>query len=75
MLQNNSQSWSQKITEASHALDLGVGVFAWDDPRRIALSLKHSVDMSQQRKSGPFASEMAMLNFDISRAGKHLSDR
>ena len=75
MSQNNSHSWSQKVTHTSHALDLEAGVFTWDDPRRIALSLKHSADTSQQRKAGPFASAMAMLNFYINRAGKHLPDR
>lgn len=65
--------WSQQVTESSNTLDLEPGVFTWNDPRRIALSLKHSVDNSQRRKVGPFASAMAMLNFYINRTGKHLS--
>lgn len=65
--------WSQQITESSHALDLEPGVFTWIDPRKIALSLKHSADSSQRRKAVPFALAMAMLNFYINRAGKHLS--
>ena len=73
MLKNNPQHWSQQITESSHALDLEPGVFTWNDPRKIALSLKHSADSSQRRKAAPFASAMAMLNFYINRAGKHLS--
>ncbi|WP_258364510.1 DUF3175 domain-containing protein [Nitrosomonas sp. Nm84] len=36
-------------------MDLEPGVFSWDDPRKIALSLKHSVDNSQRRKGAPFA--------------------
>lgn len=65
-------NWSQHVTETSNALDLEPGVFSWDDPRKIALSLKHSADSSQRRKAEPFASAMAMLNFYINRAGKHL---
>lgn len=66
-------NWSQHVTETSNALDLEPGIFSWDDPRKIALSLKHSADNSQRRKAEPFASAMAMLNFYINRAGKHLS--
>ncbi|ALQ51305.1 DUF3175 domain-containing protein [Nitrosomonas ureae] len=64
---------SQQITKSSHALDLEPGVFIGIDPRKIALSLKHSADSSQGRKAVPFASAMPMLNFYINRAGKHLS--
>ena len=56
MPNTNPYQWSCQVTETSHALDLEPGVFAWDDPRKMALSLKHSADTSQQRKSGPFAS-------------------
>lgn len=73
MLKNNPLFWSQQITETSHALDLEPGVFTWSDPRKIALSLKHSADSSQRHKAEPFASAMAMLNFYINRVGKHLS--
>jgi translation initiation factor 2 alpha subunit (eIF-2alpha) len=73
MLKNNPPHWSQHVTETSNALDLESGVFSWNDPRKIALSLKHSADNSQRRKAAPFASAMAMLNFYINRAGKHLS--
>lgn len=67
-----SSNWPQQVTETSNALDLDPGVFTWDDPHKIALSLKHSADSSQRRKAEPFASAMAMLNFYINRAGKHL---
>lgn len=72
MSENNFQNWSQCITETSNALDLESGVFTWNDPHKIALSLKHSADSSERRKAEPFASAMAMLNFYINRAGKHL---
>lgn len=71
----NPNHWSQHVTETSNALDLEPGVFSWNDPRKIALSLKRSADNSQRRKAAPFASVMAMLNFYINRAGKHLSAR
>lgn len=69
---NKPQNWSQHVTETSNALDLEPGVFSWDDPRKIALSLKHSANSSQRRKAEPFVSAMAMLNFYINRAGTHL---
>ena len=61
------------MTETSYALDLEAGVFALDDPRRIARSLKRSAERSRRRKSDPFRSAMSMLNFYINRAGKSLS--
>ena len=73
MLKNNSKNWSRHVTESSNALDLEPGVFTWNEPHKIALSLKHSADSSERRKAEPFASAMAMLNFYINRAGKHLS--
>jgi len=65
--------WTQHVMETSNALDLEPGVFTWDDPRRIALSLKESAERSQRRKSSPFRSAMSMLTFHINRAGKKLS--
>lgn len=73
MYSNNPSHWSQHITETSNALDLEPGVFTWDDPHKIALSLKHSADSSERRKAEPFASAMSMLSFYINRAGTHLS--
>jgi len=67
------QRWSQKVTESSNALDLEPGVFTWDDPRQIALSLKRSAERSDRRKTGPFRSAMSMLTFYINRAGKELT--
>jgi len=72
MPKNNPRIWSQHVTETSNALDLEPGVFTWNDPHKIALSLKHSADSSQRRKAEPFASAMSMLNFYINRAGRHL---
>ena len=67
------QYWSGEVTEKSNALDLEYGVFTWKDPRKIALSLKMSAEMSQRRKAAPFQSAMSMLNFYINRAGTNLS--
>lgn len=66
------KQWSQHVTEFSNALDLEPGVFTWNEPHKIALSLKQSADSSERRKAEPFASAMSMLNFYINRAGKHL---
>ncbi|MBX9917773.1 MAG: DUF3175 domain-containing protein [Nitrosomonas sp.] len=73
MPRNTPHHWSQQVAETSNALDLEYGVFSWNDPRKIALSLKQSAENSQRRKAEPFASAMSMLNFYINRAGKHLS--
>ena len=72
MAKKEVKRWSQQVTESSNALDLEQGVFSWDDPRRIARSLKWSADNSDRRKSSPFRSAMSMLNFFINRAGKNL---
>jgi hypothetical protein len=65
--------WSQEVTETSNALDLEEGLFALEDPREIAKSLKRSAEASRRRKSPPFRSAMSMLTFYINRAGGHLS--
>ncbi len=68
------RKWSQHVTETSDALTLEEGVFAKDNPRAIAASLKRSADESSRRKSEPFRSAMSMLVFYINRAGKGLSN-
>jgi len=65
--------WSDAVTHGSNALDLESGVFKMHDPRRIALSLKHSAERSRRRKGTPFQSAMSMLNFYINRAGSGFS--
>lgn len=65
--------WSQKVTEKSNALDLEKGVFTWEDPEEIALSLFHSALTSNRRKGSPLQSAMSMLNFYMNRSGKNLS--
>jgi hypothetical protein len=65
--------WSANVTKHSNALDLDRSVFTWKDPRRIALSLKHSAEHSNRRKSDPYRSAMSMLTFYINRAGGNLS--
>lgn len=64
--------WSKKVTEKSNALDLERSVFAKDDPKAIARSLKQSAERSTRRKSSPYRSAMSMLTFYINRAGKNL---
>lgn len=64
--------WSQRVAEESDALDLEPGVFTYDDPRRIAESLKRSAERSVRRKAEPFRSAMSMLTFYINRAGDRL---
>jgi hypothetical protein len=66
--------WSVKVTRESNALDLEAGVFTWKDPKKIALSLKHSADTSRRRKATPLRSAMSMLVFYINRAGKNLDE-
>jgi hypothetical protein len=65
--------WSQRVTEASDALDLDKGVFSLASPRAIARSLKRSAERSRRRKSGSLRSAMSMLTFYINRAGRKLS--
>jgi Protein of unknown function (DUF3175) len=68
----STRRWSQHVTETSNALDLESGVFAGNDPRAIARSLKRSADHSHRRKADPFRSAMSMLTFYINRAGTAL---
>jgi len=70
----SDKKWSARVTRESNALDLEAGVFTWDDPRRIAASLKRSADASTRRKADPFRSAMSMLVFYINRAGRHLNN-
>jgi hypothetical protein len=71
----NGHRWSQRVTATSDALDLREGVFALDDPRAIARSLKRSAERSHRRKSDPYRSAMSMLTFYVNRAGDNLSKR
>ncbi len=66
------KNWSDYVTKHSFALSLEDGVFTWDDPRKIAESLKKSAEASSRRKGTPFQSAMSMLNFYLNRAGKNL---
>ena len=69
---DRKRRWSGAVTAHSNALDLEEGVFTWNDPRKIAASLKRSAERSQRRKSTPYRSAMSMLTFYINRAGKDL---
>jgi len=58
MKEQKQKSWTQKVMQTSFALDLEPGVFTFDDPRRIAQSLKESAErsnetrMTQAKRSG-----------------------
>ncbi|HKB71876.1 MAG TPA: DUF3175 domain-containing protein [Thermoanaerobaculia bacterium] len=73
MSRTKPKRWSQRVTTESNALDLEQGVFAKDDPKEIAKSLKRSAETSTRRKAEPFRSAMSMLTFYVNRAGKGLS--
>ena len=64
--------WSGRVTKQSNALDLEEGIFTWDDPRKIAKSLKKSAEESLRRKGTSYQSAILMLNFYVNRAGKNL---
>lgn len=66
------QRWSQRVTQESRALELEPGVFTFPTPRKVALSLRRSAEVSRSRKTDAFRSAMSMLNFFINRAGKQL---
>jgi hypothetical protein len=68
------RKWSGAVTKHSNALDLEKGVFAGNDPEKIARSLKRSATHSHRRKGTPFQSSMSMLNFYINRGGENLSE-
>ena len=70
-----ARHWSQHVTKTSNALDLDDGVFTWNDPKKIAASLKHSAEVSKRRKTAPFQSAMSMLNFYLNRAGQSLPQK
>ena len=66
------KNWSDKVTKTSIALDLERGIFTWNNPKKIAASLKESAKNSIRRKATSFQSAMSMLNFYVNRAGKNL---
>ncbi len=69
---NGTRYWSARVTRESNALDLEGGVFSWNDPKRIAASLKRSAQQSRRRKADPYRSALSMLVFYINRAGRNL---
>jgi hypothetical protein len=72
-LKSGEAYWSGEVTRKSNALDLEAGVFALDQPEKIAASLKRSAEASARRKSPPYRSAMSMLTFYLNRAGRNLS--
>jgi uncharacterized protein DUF3175 len=72
-VKNAGRYWSGQVTRESDALGLEQGVFALEDPKTIAASLKRSAEKSRRRKAEPYRSALSMLSFYINRAGKNLS--
>ena len=72
MARKAPKRWSGEVTRTSRALVLEDGVFTWDDPKRIAASLKRSAEASTVRKAAPYRSALSMLVFYINRAGRNL---
>ena len=72
MATKKQKRWSQRVTKESSALALEPRVFTFEDPKRIARSLKHSAERSRRRKGEPFRSAMSMLTFYLNRAGEQL---
>ena len=52
------KKWSADVTEHSDAMDLEPHIFESDDPKKIADSVKRSVEHSHRRKGSPFQSAM-----------------
>jgi hypothetical protein len=71
---SGAAKWSKKVTEQSDAMDLTTGVFKLKSAKAIARSVKRSAERSHRRKSSPFRSAMSMLNFEMNRAGKNLTE-
>jgi hypothetical protein len=64
MKKAKQKSWTQKVMETSFALDLEPGVFTFDNPRRIAQSLKESAERcSKTRISQEKRSEIRKSNY------------
>ena len=68
-----SKKWSKKVTATSNAMDLEKDIFKSKDPKKIALSVKHSAEKSKRKKAGPFQSAMSIINFYENRAGDNLN--
>jgi hypothetical protein len=51
------------------------GVFANDDPKAIAASIKRSAEKSHELKTSPYRSGLSMITFYANRAGRNLSPR
>ncbi len=73
LVESMGKFWSQRVTNTSNALDLEKGVFTWNDPQKIAVSLLNSALNSNRRKGTPYQSAMSMLNFYINRTGSKLA--
>lgn len=67
--------WAQPEPPDGKSLDLDPAVFAGEDPRAIAQSLKDAAERSERRKAPAFQSAMSMLTIYINRSGSQLPVR
>lgn len=64
---------SEKSPDSGSALELDPKVFSYQDPRRIAETIKQAAEKSQRRRAEPFRSAMSVLTFYINKEGGKLS--
>lgn len=64
--------WAQPEPPTGNALDLDPAVFAGEDARAIAQSLKDAAERSERRRAPAFQSAMSMLTIYINRSGSQL---
>jgi hypothetical protein len=68
-----TKKWSAKVTRNDNPSDLQEGVFKYTNPKKIAQSLKKSVENRDSGKADPFRSAMSRITFYVNRAGKNLA--
>ena len=67
------KNWIATVT--SDVLHFKKGIFACDNPRKIALELRRSSEASPLTKRSKYASAMSMLCYYINRSGKNLDKK
>lgn len=67
-----TEDTSEKNSDSGSALELDPKIFSYQDPRRIAETIKHAAEKSQRRRAEPFRSAMSVLTFYINKEGGKL---